>query len=148
MPVVPQSEIRVKCLACQFQKTGEKCNELIAKVFADFVLLFPQFPPHFRTSSSTGPKPKLFHCNTLELGGPKRRPSDAVRFSSCTCLSKIGILHIIDLFIGPFSDGPFSTPGVPENRSLALTGRFPSFKSCTPRLYCEFACPPTGVKTL
>ena len=36
MPVIPQSEIRVKFLDCQSQEAGEECGEILAKYFADF----------------------------------------------------------------------------------------------------------------
>ena len=77
----PQSEIRVKVLACQFQEIGEKCGKILAKKnrFTDFrpsisrengrKKIFTSIPPRIRTSNSTGPEPKFFHCNTLGVGG-------------------------------------------------------------------------------
>ena len=78
MPVVTQSKIRVNFSACQFQKTGEKRGEILAKFIADFrpsisiqnsARNFTQIP-HIKTSNSTGYEPKFFHCGTLGVGGP------------------------------------------------------------------------------
>ena len=79
MSAVPKSEIRVKFLACQFQKTVEKCGEILA-IFSQIIVLeypgksaarnFTQIPPHTRTSNSRGREPKFFHCDTLGVGGP------------------------------------------------------------------------------
>ena len=41
MPVVPQSQIRAKCLACQFRKTGAKRGEILANFSQIFVLQVP-----------------------------------------------------------------------------------------------------------
>ena len=59
MAVVPR-EIRVKFLACQFQKTGDKCGEILAKCFTDF-----------RPSISRDNGGKIFHTNSSTHKDPK-----------------------------------------------------------------------------
>ena len=80
MPVVPQSKIRVIRLACQVQKIGGKCGEILAICFCRFSSFNFQgeygsqeisykFLPRIKISSYTGPEPKFFHCNTVGVWG-------------------------------------------------------------------------------
>ena len=82
MPVVPQSEIRVKFLARNFKETDEKRGEILVKFSVDFC---PSISREiccnkFHTHSSTHQdlkfhtaEPKFFHSVTLGVAGPKRR---------------------------------------------------------------------------
>ena len=64
MLAVPQSEIRVKFLASQSEKTGEKWGEILAKCFADFrpsisIRMSEKggYGLHIRTSNATRVEP-------------------------------------------------------------------------------------------
>ena len=75
MPAVPQSEIGATFLACQFQKTGEKCGEIVVHIFTDFRPFISREDgrKEFHANSSTqqdpqnftGLAPKVLHWDTL-----------------------------------------------------------------------------------
>ena len=79
MPIVPQSESRVKFSAVNFKETDEKCGEFLVKVFVDFC---PSISREigckkFHTNSSTHlelkvhtAEPRFFRSDTLGVGGP------------------------------------------------------------------------------
>ena len=72
VPVAPQSEIRVKFLVCQSEKTGEKCGEILAKFFADFRPSFSRETGRrkFHTNSSTHQDLK-FHTPWTKILSPR-----------------------------------------------------------------------------
>ena len=86
MPIVPQSEIRVKVLAVNFKEADEKCGEILVIFFVDLRPLISREIgcKKFDTNSSTHQdlkfhtaEPKFFHSDTLGVGGPNKYLVDA-----------------------------------------------------------------------
>ena len=82
VPVVPQSEIRVKFLVCQSEKTGENAAKFWRNFLLIFALLFPgkmaagnftQIPPHIRTSNSARREPKILSPRDSGSWGAQKR---------------------------------------------------------------------------
>ena len=73
MKEIPESEIQAKF----FADTGEKCGEILAKIFADFRPLISRKRGrkkfHEKSSTfSTRDETKFFHREILGVGGPKK----------------------------------------------------------------------------
>ena len=76
MPIVLQSKIQLKFLTWQFQETGEKCSEVLAKFYGDFRpsisrengrKKFHKYSPHIRTSLHKAWTKNLFIAILWEL---------------------------------------------------------------------------------
>ena len=81
MPIIPQSEIQVKCFKDIFKEIDGKCGEILAKFSVDFRPSISREIGHekFHTNSSTHQdlkfhtaEPKFLHSDTLGVGGPNK----------------------------------------------------------------------------